>query len=176
MNRRALTLCLTSALVIAVPGIIHATTVAEAAAAGARAMDSMDAQGKAWLRTLPPKDQQLIICVKLAQLQDQSGVAALDCEAAAEAMPEDHIKALVADWKAYRASNGRMVLTANDMARVAPEDRAAVRMAAACRSIREKITVQVSLLRQGSTGYWNMSQLQEVERQTCGDNMEIPGP
>ncbi|WP_285404051.1 hypothetical protein [Luteibacter sp. ME-Dv--P-043b] len=176
MSRRASTLFFSSALVIVAPGIIHGTTVAEAAAAGARAMNSMDGQKKDWLRTLPPKDQQLVLCLELVRSQDQSGIAALDCEAAAEAMPKEHISALAADWNAYKASDGRMVLTDNDMVRIAPEDRAAVRTAAACRSIRAKITAQVSLMRQGSTGYWNMTQLQEVERQTCGDNMDILGP
>lgn len=175
MKRGALALCLLCAGIIAIPAVGRAATVAEAAAAGARAMGSMNAERKAWLRTLPPKDQQLMICVELARLKDQPGVVALDCEAVAEAMPKEHVQALVADWKAYKASDGRMVLTGNDMARIAPEDRAAVRMAVACRNIRTKITAQVSLMRQGSTGYWNMPQLQQVERQTCGDNMEISG-
>lgn len=158
------------------PSVSLATTVAEAAAAGGRAMNAMDPERKAWLRTLPPKDQQLVICVTLVKLQDQAGIAALDCEAAATAMPKPQMEALAESWKTYQATDGRTVLTANDMARVAPGDREAVRRAVACRQIRDKITAQVSLVRQGSSGYWNMDQLQEVERQNCGDNMDINGP
>lgn len=150
-----------------------ASTVEQAAAAGARAMTRFDATTKLWLRTQPATTQQLVLCSSLEAMRDEDGLVALDCVRAASTLTPAKAEAIAASLRRYYAGFGYAYPTANDVAQAPPSDRAAIHQAIACQRIRDRIAVQADLMRRGSTGYWNMTQMQVVERQKCGDNMAV---
>jgi hypothetical protein len=151
----------------------RAATREEAMAAGGRAMDRFDATTKLWLRTQDPKTQQIVLCSALQATADTEGLAALDCYAAAKDLTPAKNRAIADSLERYQAGFGYVYPTANDVARVPKADRSAVHQAIGCQRIRDRIALQVELMKRGSTGYWNMDQMQAVERQQCGENMAV---
>lgn len=154
---------------------VEAATAGPAIAAGGRAMQAMDATHQAWLRTLPARDQQLVICAQLARAADDAGLVALDCNTAAARLSPNHVAYLAADWERFLsgAAYGYVVPTANDVAKAEPQARAAVHRSIACSRIRDRIAVQIDLMRRGSTGYWNMDTMRTAEAQYCGDTLAV---
>lgn len=164
------------------PGCARAATVESAIRAGQHAIEGLDPVRQEWLRTLPLTDAQLVLCASLAAQRAEADAKALDCARVASGMTHEHVAALGDDWARFAASYRRQASlpyipgvapTDTDVARVAPQDRAAAQAAIGCERIRDKIAAQVFLMRSGSTGYWNINTMQDAERQYCGSNMAI---
>ena len=151
----------------------HASTRDEAIAAGGRAMARFDATTKLWLRTQDPKTQQIVLCSALQATADTEGLAALDCYTAAKDLTPAKNRAIADSLERYQAGFGYAYPTANDVRQVPKADRAAVHNAIGCQRIRDRIALQVDLMKRGSTGYWNLNTMQDAERQYCGDNMAV---
>jgi len=152
---------------------VEAATAGPAIAAGQRAMNHMTAEQVAWLRTLGPKDQQIVLCTHLAVLNDTIGLPELDCYTVNDHLTHAKSVDLAESFRRYDAMFGYVTPTDNDMARIPAGNRADVRKGIACRHIRDKIEAQVFLMKSGSTGYWNMEQMRVVERQQCGDTLAV---
>lgn len=152
---------------------VEAATAGQAIAAGQRAMNGFDPVRREWIRTLKPQDQRAVMCAQLYRDNDTDGVLALDCSAAEDYLTWNKVAILRASWDRYNALFGRIVPTANDMARAAPKDRHAINEAIWCRQVRDKIAAQVYLMKSGSTGYWNLQSLQAAEMGVCHENMDV---
>lgn len=152
---------------------VEAATAGQSIAAGQRAMSHLDAERVAWLRTLDPKDQQIVLCVSLAVADDGLGMEALDCYTVNDHLTKAKTYALESSYNRYRALFGRVLPTANDMALAAPQDRHAIAEAIWCRQVRDKIAAQIYLMKSGSTGYWNLQSLQSAEMGVCHENMDL---
>lgn len=151
----------------------HAATPDEAMAAGGRAMARFDATTKLWLRTQDPKTQQIVLCSALQATADTDGLAALDCYAAAKDLTPAKNRAIADSLQRYQDYFAHVYPTPNDVRQVPKADRAAVHNAIGCQRIRDRIALEVELMKRGSTGYWNINTMQDAERQYCGDNMAI---
>lgn len=152
---------------------VEAATAGPAIAAGHRAMDRMTAEQIAWLRTLGPGDQQIVLCTQLAVARDVNGLTSLDCFAVNDHLTHAKSVDLAESFRRYDAMFGYVTPTDNDMARIPSADRADVRKGIACRRIRDKIEAQVFLMKSGSTGYWNIDTLRNTELGWCGSNMDL---
>lgn len=161
------------AIAMAPLGEVEAAEAGPAIAAGHRAMNHMDTEQVAWLRTLGPKDQQIVLCTHLAVLNDTVGLPALDCYTVNDHLTKAKSNELAGSFRRYDALFGYVTPTDNDVARIPAADRADVRKGIACRRIRDKIEAQVFLMKSGSTGYWNIDTLRNTEMGWCGSNMDL---